>query len=348
MKGRVIVLGDWLGREAAALMVDGRLDDLLVAAPDDEFAPGAILRAQVDRQMKGQGGVFLRLPDGQKGFLRETGGLAPGQAVIVQVTARSEEGKALPVTTRILFKSRFAIVTPAAPGHNISRRIKEEDERARLARLAGDAMAGSAFGLILRSAAAEADADEIAGDIARMRDLAEAVMADTKGGPELLVDAAGPHEEAWRDWNEPPPDEVLEGKAAFAAHGVEEAIDALLAPTVALPGGGHLVIEPTRAFVAVDVNTGGDISPAAGLKVNIAAARELPRQLRLRGLGGQIIVDFAPVAKKDRAALDQQLKTAFRGEAAETVLAGWTTLGNYEIQRKRDRIALSRLRGPAS
>ena len=118
-----------------------------------------------------------------------------------------------------------------------------------------------------------------------------------------------------------------------------------MSPEVALPGGGHMVIEPTRAFVAVDVNTGSDISPAASLKANIAAVRDLARQLRLRGLGGQIIVDFAPMPKKDRATLDQQLKAAFRGEAAETVLAGWTPLGNYEIQRKRDRIALAGLSG---
>ncbi|MCY1128592.1 ribonuclease E/G [Frigidibacter sp. RF13] len=348
MKGRVVVLGEWRGREAAALMVDGRLEDLLIAPEDEMFAPGAVLRGTVDRQMKGQGGVFLRLPDGQRGFLRETGGLAPGQSVLVQVTGRAEAGKALPVTTRILFKSRHVIVTPMAPGLNISRRVKDEEERARLAALAEAGMDGSGFGLIVRSAAEGADDEEIAADIAATRELAEAVMADTSGAPELLVDAPGPHEEAWRDWADPEPDEVADGPGAFAAHGIEEAIDALLTSVVALPGGGHMAVEPTRAFVAVDVNTGADTSPAASLKANIAAARDLPRQLRLRGLGGQVIVDFAPMPKKDRAALDQQLKTAFRGEAAETVLAGWTPLGNYEIQRKRDRIALADLaRGTA-
>ena len=74
-----------------------------------------------------------------------------------------------------------------------------------------------------------------------------------------------------------------------------EAIEALLAPRIALTGGGHMMIEPTRALVAVDVNTGPDTSPAASLKANIAAARDLPRQLRLRGLGGQVVVDFGGV-----------------------------------------------------
>ena len=80
MKGRVIVLGTTDGREVAALMVDGTLQDLLIAPPDGTpgFAPGAILRGTVDRQMKGIGGVFIRLPDGARGFLRDVGGLAPG------------------------------------------------------------------------------------------------------------------------------------------------------------------------------------------------------------------------------------------------------------------------------
>ncbi len=342
MKGRVVVLGEYHGREAAALIVDGRLEDLLIDAGDAAgTAPGAILRGVVDRQMKGQGGVFVKLPAGEKGFLRETGGLRPGQIILVQVSGHAEPGKALPVTTRLLFKSRLAIVTPAAPGLNISRRIREAEERARLEAVAAAAMAGSAHGLILRSAAAGAEDDEIAEDISRMRALADAVTSDIDGTPELLVDAPGPHEEAWRDWSDPAPDEVAEGKDAFARHGVEEMIDALLTPVVTLRGGGHMAVEPTRALVAVDVNTGADTSPAASLKANIAAARDLPRQLRLRGLGGQVTVDFAPMPKRDRATLDQQLRAAFKGEAAETSLAGWTPLGNFELQRKRDRLPLA-------
>ena len=342
MKGRVVILGELRGLEAAALMLDGQLEDLLLAPGDAAaLAPGAICRAVVDRQMKGQGGVFVRLPGGAKGFLRETGGLAPGQAVLVQLAAVAEPGKAVPVSTRLLFKSRYAIVTPAAPGLNVSRRIREAQSRAALEALAAAAMAGSSAGLILRSACAGAGPGEIAEDIAQMRALAEAVLADLPGPPELLFDAAGPHEAAWRDWAEPAPDEVTEAPDAMAAHGVPAALAALLTPRVALPGGAHMQIEPTRALIAVDVNTGADHSPAAALKANIAAARELPRQLRLRGLGGQITVDFAPMAKRDRATLEQQLRAAFKGEAAETSLAGWTPLGNYELSRKRDRVPLA-------
>ena len=341
MKGRIVVLGELHGLEAAALMVDGRLEDLLVDTSDAvALAPGAICRGRIERQMKGQGGVFVTLPGGEKGFLRDAKGLAPGQSVLVQVSGGTEPGKALPVTTRLIFKGRYGIVTPGAPGLNVSRRITDEDLREMLQALAGVVMEGSEMGLILRSACEGAEEGEIAEDLSALRDLAEAVLADAAGAPELLLDAPGPHEEAWREWADPAPDEVVEG---LEPHGVLEAVDAVLSPRVDLPGGGHMMIEPTRALVAVDVNTGADTSPAAALKANIAAARDLPRQLRLRGLGGQVVVDFAPLPKRDRATLEQQLRVAFKGEAAETSLAGWTPLGLFELVRKRDRVALAAL-----
>ena len=337
---RLVLLDTLKDRPAAALLVDGRIEDLAIDPADDKPLPGAIYRAVADRPMKGQGGLFVKLPEGS-GFLRQTAGIAPGQRLLVQITGPAEAGKAYPVTTRLLFKSRFAIVTPGAPGLNISRRIKEDDLRAELEALASDGMQGAdeTLGLILRSACVHADDDEIAEDIAAMRDLAQAVLADLQGNAELLVEGAGAHETAWRDWADPAPDDVIEG--GFADHGVLEQIDALLTPRVAL-GEGHMMIEPTRALVAVDVNTGNDTSPAAALKANIAAARELPRQLRLRGLGGQVVIDFAPMPKKDRAVLDQVIRAAFKSES-EVNLAGWTTLGLYELTRKRDRLPLTEL-----
>jgi Ribonuclease G/E len=340
MIGRTVLLDEIKSRPAAALVVDGQLVDLAIDPEGDAPLPGAIYRAVADRPMKGQGGLFVKLPEGS-GFLRQTAGIAPGQRLLVQITGPAEAGKAYPVTTRLLFKSRYAIVTPGAPGLNISRRIKDEAARAEFEALAAAGMAGApeALGLILRSACLGAEDDEIAEDITAMRDLAQAVLADTEGNAELLVEGAGAHETAWRDWADPAPDEVIEG--GFATHGIVEMIDALLTPRVGL-GEGHMMIEPTRALIAVDVNTGNDTSPAAALKVNIAAAREVPRQLRLRGLGGQVVIDFAPMPKKERAILDQVIRAAFKSES-EVNLAGWTTLGLYEMTRKRDRLPLAAL-----
>ena len=337
---RLVLLDTLQDRPAAALIVDGRLEDLAIDPITDAPIPGAIYRAVADRPMKGQGGLFVKLPQGS-GFLRQTAGIAPAQRLLVQITGPAEAGKAYPVTLRLLFKSRYAIVTPIAPGLNVSRRIRDEELRAELEALAAAAMQGAdeTLGLILRSAAAEAEPDEVSQDITAMRELAEAVLADLTGPPELLVEGAGAHETAWRDWADPAPDDVYEG--GFADHGVLEMIDDLLAPRVAL-GEGHMMIEPTRALIAVDVNTGNDTSPAAALKVNIAAARELPRQLRLRGLGGQIVVDYAPMPKKDRAILDQVIRAAFKAET-EVNIAGWTTLGLHEMTRKRDRLPLREL-----
>ncbi|MCC6864210.1 MAG: ribonuclease E/G [Rhodobacteraceae bacterium] len=339
MKGRVVLIDEIAGRPAAALVVDGQLEDLLIDPDGDVFLPGAIYRAVADRPVKGQGGIFVKLPDGS-GFLRQVSGISPGQRLLVQVKGPTESGKAVPVTSRLLFKSRYAIVTAGAPGINVSRRIRDEDLRDRLIALATETMVGApeGTGLILRSACVLADDDEIADDILAVKSLAVAVLADIEGGPELLVDGAGAHESAWRDWADPAPNEVVEG--GFAVAGVLEMIDALRDASVALTGGGHMFIEPTRALVAVDVNTGPDTSPAAALKVNIAAARDLPRQLRLRGLGGQVVVDFAPLPKKERAILDQVIRAAFKHEATETNLVGWTSLGLFELTRKRDRLPL--------
>lgn len=335
---RLVLLDTLKDRPAAALLVDGQVQDLAIDPATDAPLPGAIYRAVADRPMKGQGGLFVKLPEGS-GFLRQTAGIAPGQRLLVQITGPAEAGKAYPVTTRLLFKSRYAIVTPGAPGLNISRRIKDDALRAELESVASVAMAGAdeTLGLILRSACTGANDDEIAEDINAMRDLAQAVLADIAGDPELLVEGAGAHETAWRDWADPEPDQVIEG--GFADHNVLEMIDALLSPRVWL-GEGHMMIEPTRALIAVDVNTGNDTSPAAALKINIAASRELPRQLRLRGLGGQVVIDFAPMPKKERAILDQVIRAAFKSES-EVNLAGWTTLGLYEITRKRDRLPLT-------
>lgn len=239
MKGRQIVLGRLFGRDAAALMQDGRLEDLIVdpvgAAP---LAPGAICRAKVDRLVKGQGGVFLRLPQGARGFLRDRSGLREGQSLLVQVSGSAEDGKAVPVSSRLNFRGRHVIVTPGIPGVNVSRRIRDTALREALAGLGEAALAGMADppGLVFRSMAAMAGDDEIATELARLLDLAQAVLSDREGAPELLLDAPEPAELAWYDWADPPPDDVLEHPDAFEISGAEAAVLDLLDPRVDLGG----------------------------------------------------------------------------------------------------------------
>ena len=336
MKGRTIILDHFEGREAAALMVDGKLDDLIIDS--DAPRPGTIYRAIADRPVKGQGGMFLKTPDGAA-FLRQIKGLAPGQPILVQVTGYAEPGKAIPVTAKLLFKSRYAIVTPDAPGRNVSRSIKDEEERDRLLEIAHDQMGEAEAGLILRSCCLDAPADEIAEDIDAMLGLAETVLGDDGTEMAMLAEGDGPHILAWRDWTAPA--EVVTEPGGFEHHSVLDGIDALKSALVTLGGGASMYVEPTRALVAVDVNTGSDASLAAGIKANMACARALPAALRLRGLGGQITLDLAPMPKKDRRAFENALRAAFRADEIETTLVGWTPLGHYELQRKRARLPLA-------
>jgi len=336
VKGRLIILDHLEGREAAALMVDGRLEDFLIAG--NAPAVGTLYRARADRPIKGQGGMFMTTPDGP-GFLRQVRGLAPGAMLLVQVTGFAEPGKAIPVTGKVLFKSRFAIITPDAPGLNISRTIRDEDERDRLLEIAHAEMGDCGYGLILRSTCTGSNAEEIAENIAATRTLAQQVMQDAGAGMETLMDGDAPHALAWREWTASA--EITRDPGGFERLGVLDALDIARNTQEPLAGGGHLYIEPTRALVAVDVNTGKDISMSAGLKANLACARALPRALRVRGLGGQITLDLAPMAKKHRRDFETALKAAFRKDAVDTTLVGWTPLGHYELQRKRARVPLA-------
>ena len=332
MTGAQIVLGTHDGRPAAARLVDGRLEDLLIDAADDVPVPGTVFRAICDRPVKGQGGMFVRLEDRLTGWHRNAKGLASGQTLLVQVTGHAEPGKAVPVTDRVLFKSRYCIVTPDAPGLNVARSIEEEAERVRLLEIAdGIVPERGRSGIILRSACLSVPEDDLAEDLAATWGLAEQVLADPGREAERLLDGPDAQTLAWRDWEGAPSDDW---------DSVADQIDALRSPAVTL-GPATIHIEPTRALVAVDVNTpeGG----AGGLKANLATAKELPRQLRLRGLGGQIVLDLAPMSKKDRKGFESTLRAAFRSDPVETSLIGWTQLGHFELTRRRERRPLTEL-----
>ena len=335
MKGTQIFLDHIDGQEAAALVVDGRLEDLIVES--EAFAPGTIFRAKVDRPVKGQGGVFVSFPEG-KGFLRQIKGVSGGQNMLVQVTGYAEEGKAIPLTTKLLFKSRYVIITPEAPGLNLSRRIRDEELRDALLEYIHDGLAPFSYGIILRSSCAAADFEDVLEDAKNMLNVVEAVLEDETAESCQLLSADSPHQMAWREWTTKATVEMKAG--CFYSGGVLDLLDALNSPKIRTNAGSYF-IEQTRALCTVDVNTGVDGSLASGLKANIAMARDLPRQLRLRGIGGQVVIDPAPMPKKDRKLLDSVLKAAFRQDDVHTHILGWTALGLIELQRARTRPPLS-------
>jgi Ribonuclease G/E len=341
----------------AALLVDGRLEDLLLdpLKGDNTPAPGRIYWAKVDRLIPKLGGAFVRLSPEQTGFLREAKGLKEGQSVLVQVSTYGEDGKATPVTNRVLYKSRLAIHTPSAPGINVSRRIKDVEERERLESLTRDYIADQIQytdeadryvweqpGIIIRSAADGVTADALRDDIMNIltaRYCAECFTPETPPLTHAAAYESSAEEYAVREWE----GTHATGPDLFDHYGVWDEIERLKSPRADLPSGAWMAVEATRAMVTVDVNTAGEFGGGAALTANLEAAGELPRQLRLRGLGGQITIDFAPLRKSDRKRIEEALKTSFRRDPIETTLAGWTPLGNFELQRKRERRPLSEL-----
>ena len=338
MKGRQVVLGHLGDAKVAALLVDGKLEDVLVE--DLSRLPlGTILRAVVDRPVKGIGGVMLRIPNGT-GFLKKAKGLAPGQTITVQTSGFAEAGKADPVNQRVIFKSRYAIVTPDQPGLNVSRKIRSDDLRDNLTMLAKSEMEGSNMGLIIRSSAALADMEDVVEDIQAMRASAEAISAEVGFEPEVLLEGDDPHVQAWREWSDVT--NILTGSEDLEASGALDQIEAAQGSWVPL-GVGGMFVEQTRAMTTVDINTGADLSPAAALKVNLAAVQDLPRQLRLRGYSGQVAIDFAPMTKRDRKPIEVALRAALRTCPIATEFVGWTPLGHGELKRKRERAVLKDL-----
>jgi Ribonuclease G/E len=342
MTGRLIAIERPEGRGAmAALLVDGRLDDLLVdPAPGDPApAPEAIHWARVERVVPTAGAAFVTLEGGAKGWLRAPQA-RPGAMLAVQVSRWADPGKAAPLTDRPVWKGRLALLTPGAPGANIARSVKGHLARERLEAVALEAMAGApeTLGLVVRSAAAYEDDAAILDEIGALRaELAQAEAGMTGLQPRLLRPAPDAAARALRDWTDPAADAVEDGEDAFERLGVWDAIEALRSARADLPGGGWMTVEATAAMVAVDVNTGEDFAKGAAQRVNMEACAELPRQLRLRGLGGVALIDFAPLKKGARQGVENALRRAFAADPVETQLAGWTPLGHFEMTRRRER-----------
>lgn len=359
MKGRVIVLNT--DPRHAALVVDGQIEDvLLVSGQPNAPMPGEIRSAKVMRKI--QGAAFLDLGDQLVGYLRDTRDLDTQQCFAVQISSVPEPGKAIPVDRRLLIKGRHLILSPGAPGVNVSRQIRDPDERDRLQSAIQAHDDGT--GVIVRSAARDVPEQVLQAEFGALRKR----LVDDAGAVGQVFEQYEPQTIALREWTSTLPDMIAVSDrtaAELARHpmveadpeladciepgdgdpfdhfGVWDEIEKLKSPRADLPSGGWMAIEATRAMVTVDVNTGDQFSGGAGMTANVEAARALPRQLRLRGLGGQVIVDFAPMKKAHRKKIEEVLKAAFRRDPIETSLAGWTPLGNFELQRKRERRPLT-------
>ncbi len=298
--------------------------------------------------------------------------LRAGQEILVQVVKDALPGKGARVTMQVALPGRLLVLLPFGRGPAASRRLGDPAERERLLTLAGE-LAPAGTTLIVRTAAAGAREEELATDLRELAGTWEAVqrLAATAQAPALLHADLGPAlrvvrdrfgdevEELWLDGDglreevrgflEPRAPALLDRLRSAPQEGglflqfdLERMIDSVLDARVALPSGGHLVIEPTEALVAIDVNSGSNLAGGSlattALDTNLEAAAEVARQLRLRDLAGIIVVDFIDMAAADhRQILVERLEAELAGDRARSQVSPISEFGLIAITRKRDR-----------
>ena len=303
--------------------------------------------------------------------------LSGGDDVVVQVVKDPIGSKGARLTTRLALPSRYLVFMPNDQGIGVSARITDEQERERLRELLLPVIAGGhGGGYIVRTAAEHADAAAIRDDVRYLdrawRQLAAAIPAATPGsmlhgepslGVRVLRDECAQgvsrvivdNEAEFATINDylglfmPEQQSKLElysdSRPLFAVHQVEEEIDRALDRQVPLRSGGYLVIDQTEAMTTIDINTGGftghrDLEDTI-YKTNMEAVVAVARQIRLRNLGGIIIVDFIDMQEEShRNNLLEALKAAMAGDRARCRVTGLSPLGLVEMARKRTRDSL--------
>lgn len=347
-----------------------RLIDLAVDRADGDLRSGAVVRGRVVGHLPGGEAAFVDV-GGRLPALLPVADVRPrrtpvaGERLILQVKAEAQGPKGATVTMDAALPGRFLVHVPHAPGVVVSRRIGQGPARgrlvARLRTLLGD-LGLPASGWVARQGAAEAPDALLAAEAEhlalRWRDLAAAdgpaptLLDPGPSAPQRLLTELGGRPvgairvadaavlASLRDWcGEAAPDLaaalVVEpaGARPFESADVEDEIEDLLERRVPLPGGGGLVFDRTEALWVVDVNGG---ERAGALAVDLEAAAEVARQVRLRNLGGVIVIDFVT---PDRAADGERVVQALAGAVADDPVAthvyGMSRLGLVEMTRAR-------------
>lgn len=308
----------------------------------------------------------LRLKKGGAGI---TELLEPRQKVLVQVMKEPTGSKGPRLTGNLTLPGRFLVLQPHGQGVNISRRISGENERNRL-RALGVLIKPPGAGLLIRTEAEGVAEEQLIDDLEALLRQWEAIQqaAETATPPVLLNRDEDFIHRVLRDLFSPElvrvvvdsaegvnrvkaflgPDQANVSVEAF--HGepgeileqfkVNAAIRDALKPRVELPSGGYIIIEPTEALTVIDVNSGSFTRSANAretvLWTNCEAAVEIARQLKLRNIGGVVIVDFIDMdSRRDQLQLLEHFTQAVRDDSARPQIAQITELGLVELTRKR-------------
>ncbi len=295
--------------------------------------------------------------------------LKPGQSILVQVTKDPIGAKGARLTTQVSLAGRYLVLQPEDSTFGISRRLPEE-ERVRLREILKE-VRPKGLGLIVRTAAEGAGADDLRADLARLQARWEAIERKArKASPpaviyqepelvvrvirdifspdfvELVVDAPGLYERVRAYLEEVAPDLLPkmhshDGRLPlFEQHRVSEQIHKALERKVWLPSGGSLVIDQTEAMTVVDVNTGKYVGKSnleeTVVATNLEAAEEIVRQLRLRDIGGIIIIDFIDMLfERNQQAVVERLRAALAKDKTKSQVMEVSSLGLVQMTRKR-------------
>ncbi len=296
--------------------------------------------------------------------------IKPGQELMVQVTKGPRGTKGARVTTRISLPGRYVVLMPEGNHLGVSRKIEDRKERERLRRV-GEKIMPKGFGLILRTECEGRTEAELKADIAFLQQLWAQVLEGAKRlrapvvvhrdqtllyrtirdvfGDEIdkmVIDDPEEYEKVSLVAGMVAP--KLKNKIflydreepVFDHYGIEKDLDRLLEHKVWLKSGGYLVVDETEALTAIDINTGKQVGSTSLsdtiLKANMEAAEEVCRQLRLRDMGGIIVIDFIDMDEAaDRKKLIEHFERILARDRARTRVGKISSLGLVEITRKR-------------
>jgi len=297
--------------------------------------------------------------------------LREGQEIVVQIVREPAGSKGARVSTNLSLPGRYTVLLPGSKDYiGVSRKIKDERERQRLYGLACQVKPGDA-GLIIRTMAEGVSAKEFSEDVAKLSRLQHEITAkiEDRAVKGLIYGSTDPFSRLLRETIDEEVDRIImdDGDLAellreklkevgssaatkvwtdfkgslFDRHGINDEIRNALRSKVMLQSGGYLVIEQTEALTAIDVNSGkytGQRSLQETLnKLNLEAAVEISRQIRLRNLSGIIIIDFIDMERQeDWEKLLDFLEQAFIKDKVKCKVIGLTKLGLVEVTRKKE------------
>jgi ribonuclease G len=306
--------------------------------------------------------------------------LKQGQEIIVQIAKEPLGKKGARITSHVALPGRFLVYMPTLDHTGVSRKIASAEERARLRHLVNDAKGSAGGGFIVRTAAGTAAPEEVRADVEFLtRTWAEIkARSEQRKAPSLLHRDLNLVERMLRDhmsddytaiWvdTEEEYTKVVDFMSrfqpglvnrvklytkdmpVFEEFGIQQEIDKGLKPKVWLKSGGYIVINHTEALVAIDVNTGKFVGKGSNrledtiVRTNAEAAKEIVRQMRLRDLGGIIVIDFIDMEeRRNREKVMAALEDALRADRAPSKVLRFNEFGLVAITRKRTKQALER------